>query len=77
MKPLTDRQREVLDAIKRRPLVYQATTRDLAREMGVGSPNGVQCHLNALEKKGYIRRGRARWGIEVIEPPEAECPQPT
>src|SRR5438132_8921874 len=30
--------------------------RDICEEFGISSPNGVMCHLKALEKKGYINR---------------------
>ena len=33
------------------------TIREIAEEMGFRSPNGVICHLTALEKKGLILRG--------------------
>lgn len=33
------------------------TIREIAEEMGFASPNGVMCHLRALEKKGLINRG--------------------
>ncbi|MEM9412396.1 MAG: transcriptional repressor LexA [Planctomycetota bacterium] len=33
------------------------TIREIADEMGFRSPNGVICHLTALEKKGLIHRG--------------------
>lgn len=33
------------------------TIREIADEMGFRSPNGVMCHLRALEKKGLINRG--------------------
>ena len=32
------------------------TIREIAAEMGFSSPNGVMCHLRALEKKGLINR---------------------
>jgi SOS-response transcriptional repressor LexA len=34
------------------------SVRELAVEMGVRSPNGVVVHLDALERKGWLTRGR-------------------
>jgi repressor LexA len=65
--PLTDRQREVLDFIKANIGLYGPTVREIAAALSISSPNGVVCHLDALERKGYIRREshKAR-AIEVI-----------
>lgn len=55
---LTARQKEVFDYI-RACIVddgYGPTIREIAHEMGFSSPNGVICHLTALEKKGLIQR---------------------
>jgi repressor LexA len=35
---------------------YPPTIRDICREFDISSPNGVMCHLKALEKKGKINR---------------------
>jgi repressor LexA len=55
---LTDRQRAVYrfirDLIQRRG--YGPTVREIASEFDIKSPNGVVCHLKALEKKGLILR---------------------
>ena len=32
------------------------TVREIGEEFGIRSPNGVMCHLKALEKKGHIVR---------------------
>ncbi len=65
--PLTDRQREVLEWIKANMHLYSPTVREIAAALSIKSPNGVAAHLEALQRKGYIRRanGRAR-AIEVI-----------
>lgn len=47
---------------------YPPAIRDIGRAFDIVSPNGVMCHLRALQKKGYIQRdeksdsrgGRAR-----------------
>jgi repressor LexA len=64
---LTPRQREVLDFIRDRTKSYGPTIREIMAEFGFTSPNGVVCHLRALERKGRIRRtpGISR-GIEVL-----------
>lgn len=56
--PLTDRQRQALEFIRKyiRQCGYGPTVRELAEGMGIHSPNGVMRHLNALERKGFIRR---------------------
>lgn len=70
MNPLTDRQQQIYDIIKReigngRP----PTVRQIGAETGIRSPNGVMCHLNALEKKGYITRdARLSRGIGLVAP---------
>jgi len=63
---LTKRQQEVLSFIVANSHLYGPTVREIAAGIGVSSPNGVVCHLAALERKGAIVRHpkRAR-GIEV------------
>ena len=55
---LTDRQQNVYDMI--RSLIvqrgYGPTVREIGEHFGIKSPNGVMCHLRALERKGLIRR---------------------
>ena len=55
---LTERQKEVFDMI--RSLImdrgYGPTVREIGEQFGIRSPNGVMCHLRALERKGLIRR---------------------
>lgn len=36
------------------------TVREIGSQFGITSPNGVLCHLTALEKKGWITRDAAR-----------------
>ena len=64
--PLTARQAEVLAFIRQNSHLYGPSVREIAAGIGVKSPNGVVCHLKALERKGFVRRikGRAR-GLEV------------
>jgi repressor LexA len=55
---LTDRQQSVYDMI--RSLIvnrgYGPTVREIGEHFGIKSPNGVMCHLRALERKGLITR---------------------
>jgi repressor LexA len=55
---LTTRQREVFELIRR--LIYDRgygpTVREIGEYFDIASPNGVMCHLKALEKKGIITR---------------------
>lgn len=55
---LTKRQQAIYNFIRDQMLErgYGPTVREIATEFGIKSPNGVMCHLRALEKKGLIRR---------------------
>ena len=57
-EPLTQRQRAVYEFIrdKIRNRGYGPTVREIGDNFGIRSPNGVMCHLKALEKKGLITR---------------------
>lgn len=72
MSRLTERQREIYDFIKEKIETrgYGPTVREIgeSRTPKIKSPNGVMCHLKALEKKGLIKRTgfRAR-AIELID----------
>ena len=64
---LTQRQAEVLAFISANSHLYGPTVREIAAAFSIRSPNGVICHLEALERKGRIRRTpNAVRGIEVI-----------
>jgi repressor LexA len=58
MDQLTDRQRVVYEFIrdKIRHRGYGPTVREIGEQFHISSPNGVMCHLKALEKKGLITR---------------------
>ncbi len=73
-KRLTERQREVLEAILRslKQRGFPPTIRELQEELGVFSPRGVTRHLQALEKKGYIQRDSSARGIRVLRALEGE-----
>lgn len=55
---LTKRQLSVYEFIRDKILNrgYGPTVREIGEEFEIASPNGVMCHLKALEKKGLIRR---------------------
>jgi repressor LexA len=55
---LTDRQREILEFITQSIAGrgYPPTLREIGSHFGIRSTNGVNDHLRALEKKGYLQR---------------------
>jgi len=55
---LTDRQHEILDFITKSisKRGYPPTLREIGSHFGIRSTNGVNDHLRALEKKGYLQR---------------------
>jgi len=59
MEELTDRQREILNFIVRETEArgFPPTIREIGEEMDIRSTNGVNDHLKALERKGYLLRG--------------------
>jgi len=58
LERLTERQREVYELIRDliRTRGYGPTVREVGTHFDIRSPNGVMCHLKALEKKGLITR---------------------
>jgi repressor LexA len=58
MQGLTKRQEETLDFIRHSigERGYPPTLREIGEHMGIRSTNGVNDHLRALERKGYLRR---------------------
>jgi len=58
MDQLTKRQKAVYDFIrdKIRNRGYGPTVREIGGQFDISSPNGVMCHLKALERKGLITR---------------------
>jgi repressor LexA len=71
---LTDRQRQALDYITDclSARGYPPTLREIGEHMGIRSTNGVNDHLKALERKGYLVReelkSRALRPVDVREP---------
>ncbi len=72
MERLTRAQQRVLNYIRQflTERGYPPTVREIARAFGFNSPMAAKAHLDALERKGYIRRSPARArGIELITSP--------
>lgn len=73
MPDLTERQaailRYIIDTTARND--YQPSVREIGKAFGIGSPNGVWCHLKALSAKGYLVLGedRAR-ALRVLRGPD-------
>ncbi len=66
---LTKRQLEIYDYIKEKIASrgYGPTVREIGTAFKIRSPNGVMCHLKALEKKGMIQReGFAARAIQLV-----------
>jgi len=55
---LTERQREIYEFIRDKIETrgYGPTVREIGEAFNIKSPNGVMCHLKALEKKEMIKR---------------------
>ena len=55
---LTARQREIYEFLRDKIINrgYGPTVREIGAHFSIRSPNGVMCHLKALERKGMIRR---------------------
>ncbi|OOF35834.1 transcriptional repressor LexA [Rodentibacter heidelbergensis] len=70
MKPLTNRQQEVLDLLKRHleTTGMPPTRAEISRELGFKSPNAAEEHLKALARKGAIEiiSGASR-GIRILD----------
>lgn len=75
MDSLTTRQRDVLDFIRTKieGRGYGPTVREIGEAFEIASPNGVMCHLKALEKKGLISR-EANRSRAIQLSPEAQTP---
>src|SRR5207248_8775185 len=67
---LTERQREIYDFIRSKieGRGYGPTVREIGLAFDIKSPNGVMCHLKALEKKGLIHReGFSARAIQLVD----------
>lgn len=61
-KQLTDRQSAILSFIREfaTDKGYPPTIPEIQEEFGIRSPNGVNNHIKALIRKGYLRRDSSR-----------------
>ena len=69
-EPLTERQEKILSFIKKsiEEQGYPPTIREIGEFFGIRSTNGVNDHLKALERKGYLLRGELKSrALSVIE----------
>lgn len=69
---LTPRQEAIYEFIRDKIVNrgYGPTVREIGTEFGIKSPNGVMCHLKALEKKGLIvREQNMSRAIQLTDPP--------
>lgn len=76
---LTSRQREIYDFLKDKIVNrgYGPTVREIGLHFGIRSPNGVMCHLKALEKKGLItRESHMSRAIQLSESPQPRMSLP-
>ena len=81
MRPkLTARQQEMLDYIERETgsTGVPPSIRQIGTALGISSTNGVRLHLQALQKKGYIRRSQrtSRSIVSLNRPLRAAPPSP-
>ena len=66
---LTDRQREVLEAIRKHIAArgFPPSRQELANALGLSAPGSVEGHLNALVRKGWIELAHdTRRGIRLL-----------
>jgi len=71
---LTKRQQAVLDFISQSIVQrgFPPTLREIGEHFGIKSTNGVNDHLKALEKKGYLRREDLKSrAMRPVDPPVA------
>jgi repressor LexA len=69
---LTSRQREIYNFIRSKiqGRGYGPTVREIGVHFDIKSPNGVMCHLKALQKKGLIHREpNMSRAIQLLEDP--------
>lgn len=72
-RALTRRQQEIYEFIKDKIMNrgYGPTVREIGAHFDIRSPNGVMCHLKALEKKNVIVRDeRMSRAIQLTDQPQ-------
>jgi len=76
---LTQRQKEIYEFLRDKIVNrgYGPTVREIGLQFGIRSPNGVMCHLKALEKKGLIsRESHMSRAIQLSNPPQPRSSLP-
>ncbi len=71
MKPLTDKQRNVLNYLEKEiaEKKYPPSIRDICKALNLSSTSSAHLFLKILEEKGYIRRDHTKpRAIEVLHP---------
>ena len=68
-KQLTKRQTTVLDTIRAmiRQRGYPPTIRELGKQPGIKSLRGVTTHLDAIAKKGFLKRESRARSISLMD----------
>ena len=68
-KQLTNRQHTVLEAIRAwiRERGYPPTIRELGQRLGIKSLRGVTTHLDAIAKKGFLKREAKARSISLLD----------
>src|ERR1700730_18522767 len=77
---LTPRQREIYYFIRSKiqGRGYGPTVREIGLQFQIKSPNGVMCHLKALQKKGLIHREpNMSRAIQLLDDATSGPPAPT
>ena len=72
LNTLTSRQREIYRFIREKiqSRGYGPTVREIGSHFEIKSPNGVMCHLKALQKKGLIHReANMSRAIQLLQDP--------
>lgn len=79
MQGLTKRQAQTLDFIRQsiEERGYPPTLREIGESMGIRSTNGVNDHLRALERKGYLSREDMKSRALRLVSRDAEAPAST
>jgi repressor LexA len=78
MQGLTGRQQQTLEFIRQsiQERGYPPTLREIGEYMGIRSTNGVNDHLRALERKGYLRREDMKSrALKLVEDPAPSSPR--
>jgi repressor LexA len=77
LEALTSRQREIYSFIRSKiqGRGYGPTVREIGVQFHIKSPNGVMCHLKALQKKGLIHREpNMSRAIQLLDDPTTARP---